>query len=59
MDTVVPNILEVLRHFDKTRAKGENANIKAIYAICNLCIFAFPSVLTPQQPERNQTQHQT
>ena len=32
MDTAVPNILEVLRHFDKTRAKGENANVKAI---CN------------------------
>ena len=27
--TVVPNILEVLRHFNKTCAKGENANVKA------------------------------
>ena len=33
--TVVPNIHEVLRRFNKTRAKGENANVKAI---CKLCI---------------------
>ena len=26
MDTAVPNILEVLRHFDKTRAKGADAS---------------------------------
>ena len=35
--TVVPNILEVLRRFNKTRAKGENANVKAI---CNFSSYS-------------------
>ena len=63
MDTAVPNILEVLRHFDKTRAKrgscitGENAFVEAdqygIYAMCYFCIACmFPFLLILQQPVR-------